>query len=232
MVPLLLQRPSSYGHFSHTVRVGSRHAPDHGWRMCTVAYTLQPSSSPPPERSVYATVVAGSPSDEVENRSEGRASVAYSVQPPSGAGSTASRHGRKSGKRVEKSCLFRILCEYRRKSGTSPPAATARPGSSANIDENPENAFESAAFSGFSSCEPRRPCPSQSAQNGHSGREGLGGNRSPTPVLLRDRTSAFGTEPRQLEPRPERRIHIERETSPFTLQPSLFPPSVAALWVQ
>ena len=128
-----------------------------------------------PERSVFATVVAGSSSDGVEDGAGGRASVAYSVQAPSGVGSKASRPGRKSGKRSEKSCPFRILCEYRRQSGTSPPASTARPGFYANIDENPENAFESAAFSGFSSCGPRRPCTSQSAQNGHSGREGLGG---------------------------------------------------------
>jgi hypothetical protein len=187
------ERPacSVYELIPQTVRVGPRHAPAHGWRMRIVALTLQssssppsnvalslhPSSSPPPERSVFATVVAGSSSDGVEDGAGGRASVAYSVQAPSGVGSKASRPGRKSGKRSEKSCPFRILCEYRRKSGTSPPAATARPGSSANIDENPENAFESAAFSGFSSCEPRRPCTSQSAQNGHSGREGLGGNR-------------------------------------------------------
>jgi hypothetical protein len=108
-----------------------------------------------------------------------------------GSGSKASRHGRKSGKRVEKSCLFRILCEYRRKSGTSPPAATARPGSSANIDENPENAFESAAFSGFSSCEPDAPAlptrPGTVTRN-EKDWEGTG----PVPVPLRDRASAVG----------------------------------------
>ncbi len=165
------------------------------------------------EHSVFATVFAGSSSAEVEDGTGGRASVAYSVQASSGAGRKSSRPGRKSGKRSEKSCPFRILCEYRRKSGTSPPVATAQPGSSANIDENPENAFESAAFSGFSSSEPDAPAlPTRPRTVTRNGKDWEGTTAKPR--------SHLGTELPRMEPRPERRIQNRMGKEPGNAESS------------